>query len=286
MAQATASLSSIPSTIRRNSGAAAWWSLICFGSCVFLMAAALSVIALPWLHLSWWQAFRRCVSIASALSLWLFVHKIERGSFRSYGLVPIREGKHQYRVGFLFGAFALALIVAFGFSIGAYQIQLYPNPLKFWGTLIGLLPAMCLVSVLEELVFRGFILQHLITCSRVVAVIISSALYAAVHVKVATISPNLCREIVGLFLLGVMLSISYLMTNQLSVSIGLHAVLAYGARVNKLLFTIPLSPHEWLVGTSRMVNGVAAWVVLLVVGGMIAWWVRSSHGGGVHAGKT
>jgi len=253
---------------------------------VFLIALALSVIAMPWLHLSWWQAFRRCVSIASALSLWLFIRKIEQRSFQSYGLLSVKTGKRYYRMGFLFGFMALGLICAFGFISGTYQIDIEASPLKFWATMVGLLPAMCLVSVLEELVFRGFILQHLSAYSRTLAVFVSSALYAIVHVKVAAVTPSLCRELVGLFLLGGLLSLTCLMTNQLSFSIGLHAVLAYGARVNKLLFTIPLSPHEWLVGTSRMVNGVAAWVVLLVVGGMIAWWVRSSHGGGVHAGNT
>ncbi len=226
------------------------------------------------------------MSIASALSLWLFVRKIEQRSFQSYGLLSVRAGKRHYRMGFLFGVLALGLIIAFGFVIGTYQIEIEANRLKFWGTLIGLLPAMCLVSVLEELVFRGFILQHLSTYSRTLAVFVSSALYAVVHVRAAMITPALYRELVGLFLLGGLLSLTYLMTNQLSLAIGLHAILAYGARVNKLLFTIPLSPREWLVGTSRMVNGVATWVVLLIIGGMIAWWVRSSHGGAVHARNT
>ena len=156
-----------------------------FGCSVCLIALALSLIALPWVKLTWWHVFRRCVSIASALSLWLFIRKIERRSFQSYGLVSVKTGKHYYRMGFLFGFIALGLICAFGFIIGTYQIDIEASPLKFWATMIGLLPAMCLVSVLEELVFRGFILQHLSVYSRTLAVFVSSALYAIVHVKVA-----------------------------------------------------------------------------------------------------
>jgi hypothetical protein len=46
-------------------------------------------------------------------------------------------------------------------------------------------------------------------------------------------------------------------------------VLAYGARVNKLVLAIDPS-ITWLTGTSRLINGVVSWVVLLGLG-VLVW---------------
>mgnify|MGYP001607334867 CR=1 FL=1 len=49
---------------------AAWWSVLRFGGFVFLISGILSLVALPWVTLPWWKVFRRCVSVASVISLW------------------------------------------------------------------------------------------------------------------------------------------------------------------------------------------------------------------------
>ena len=84
----------------------------------------------------------------------------------------------------------------------------------------------------------------------------------------------------GLFLLGEVLSLSYLRTGQLYLPMGLHAVLAYGVRVNKLLIEFTDLSLSWLVGTSRLVNGLASWVMLLGIGGIVFWRGRFSNEGG------
>ena len=93
-------------------------------------------------------------------------------------------------------------------------------------------------------------------------------------------------ELIGLFLLGTVLALSSLRTKQLYLAVGLHASLAYGAGINKLLFTFPDPSRAWLTGTSRLVNGLVGWVVLLAVGGLIVWWRRSSRQGGMHNGNA
>ena len=67
---------------------------------------------------------------------------------------------------------------------------------------------------------------------------------------------------------------AYLRTNSLYLSIGLHAVLAYGARVNKLLMQFTDPSLAWFTGTSRLVNGLVGWLVLLGIGGVILRWAR------------
>ena len=255
---------------------------------MFFLGFVLSLLVLPWAGLPWWSVFRRCVSIAAALSLWLCIKQFERRSWRSYGLPRGREGIRHLRFGMLLGLGTLGLLLASGLVSGACRIDLTPDRVKLWRTVLGFIPAAGVVSLLEELVFRGFVLQHLLACSKPLAITVSSALYAVVHLKeTATVTAATGLELGGLFLLGGVLALSALRTGQLFVAIGLHAAFAYGARVNKLLIDFPDPSLSWLVGTSRLVNGLVGWLALLAVGGIVIWWGRTSRqGGGARHGEA
>ena len=273
-------LSVAPARASRTLAVSTGVSLIRFGACVFLISTTLSGLALPWFGMSWWVVFRRCVSIASLISLWLCIKQFEGRSFQSYGFSACGAGKRHLLFGLFIGVVALALLVGIGLACGAYTIDITPDRAKLWRTVLGFIPAAVLVSVLEELVFRGFILQHLLTAySKTFAVLASGSLYAIVHLKTVTLTMATYMELVGLCLLGGVLALSYLRTGQLHLAVGLHAALAYGARVNKLLIGFPYPSMSWLVGTSRLVNGLIGWVILLAVGAIVLWWARSSHGG-------
>jgi membrane protease YdiL (CAAX protease family) len=119
------------------------------------------------------------------------------------------------------------------------------------------------------------IFRHLAAMSKSVAVIGSSLAYALVHLKAWPVDGAAAwMELAGLTLLGIVLAFSCLATKQLYLAIGLHAALAYGARVNKLLMAMPEPSLAWLAGTSRLVNGVLAWIGLGVLGGLIVWQAR------------
>ncbi len=253
-----------------------------FGLCVSLISLLLSLVALWWVKLPWWMVFRRCVSIAAALSLWLFIRKFERRSFRSYGLSAGGAGKHQLLSGLFLGLWGLGTPLGIGLASGVCRIHITADSVRLWWTVLGFVPLACLISILEELVFRGFILQHLMLWSRPTGFIISSVLYSIVHLKITTLNLSTGLELGGLFLLGGVLALTYLQTNQLYQAIGLHATLAYGARVNKLFLEFPDHSISWLIGTNRLVNGLAGWVVLLGIGAMVVWWAQISRRGGVH----
>lgn len=254
-----------------------------FGLCVLLLSGLLSLAIVPLVKLLWVQALRRCVSVAAVISLWLFIAQIQHRSLRSYGLSLDREGRRQVAVGLLLGCAALAIMLGIGLASGACRIDITPDTARLWCTVLGFLPAMLLVGLIEELVFRGFILQNLLAASRPFAMLVSSALYAVVHLKLTTLTLETWLELGGLFLLGGFLAACYVLTGRLSLAIGIHAVLAYGARVNKLFLQFTNPDLSWLVGTSRLINGLASWVALLVVGAMIVGWVKlSQQGGGRH----
>ena len=259
--------------------ASGWGSVLRFGLSVVVFAGLITLLALPWVDLSWWKILRRSVSIASALSLWLCITRLERRSIRSYGFAAGGAGKREWWFGLLVGAAALALMLGVGLATGICRIAITPDRVKLWRTLLGFLPAAVLVGVLEELVFRGYLLQHLLTWSRAAAVLVTSVLYAFVHLKSREWTFHTSLELGGLFLLGMVLSFSYLRTRQLYLAAGLHAILAYGARVNKLLIEFQDVSVSWLSGTSRLVNGVFGWFTLLGIGGLIWWWTRRVEGG-------
>ncbi len=258
----------------------AWWALVRFGLCVFLLALIASLLVTPWLHLAWWTVFRRCVSIAAAISLWLWTRKIERRPWKAYGLAWDRAGKRQLFAGLLLGVTALGLMLGLHLLMGTCRIDVTPDRFKLWRTVLGFIPAALLVSVLEELVFRGVVFQRLLACSTPLALFTSSGLYALVHLRTMTPTVSTWLELVGLFVLGSVLALCYLVTRRLTLAIGLHAAFAYGARVNKLLIEFTDPSLAWLVGTNRLVNGVIHWFVLLGMGGLVIWWARGSWRGG------
>ncbi len=272
---------SVPS-LSQLSFARAVWPVVRFGLCIILISLALSYSVAPWANLPLWILFRRCVSIAAAISLWLSIRTFEGRDFRSYGLPSLGAGKRQLFFGLTLGTCALLLTLAIYLASGACRIEVTPDHAKLWRTILGFIPAAAIVGVLEELVFRGFILQHLLARSRILALVTSSALYAVVHLKTPTFGLLTGLELGGLFLLGGVLALSYLQTKQLYLAIGLHAALAYGARINKVVVSFDDPTIGWLVGTSRLVNGLLNWVVLVIVGIIVVWWARSSHVGGRH----
>jgi membrane protease YdiL (CAAX protease family) len=270
----------------------AWWAVARFGISVALLSVALSGIALltahlvavPWAGLSWWTVTRRCVSMAAALSLWWCIRYAERRSLGSYGLGPLRAGKRDLARGLALGAGTLVVLLGLGLAVGLVRLQITPDQGKLWRTVIGFLPAAGVVGLLEELVFRGFLLRHLLACSTAVAVLASSACYALVHLKHPAMDWAVGRELIGLGVLGAVLAMTVLRTRTLYLAIGLHASLAYGVRVNKLLLEFPEPSLCWLTGTTRLVNGLLSWLALLGIGGIVLWWTRpsSQRGGSCH----
>ncbi len=263
-------------------------SVLGFGLSVVLLSLLLSLMVFPWkelIDLSWWKIFRRCVSIAAVLSLWLFIRKVQRRSLSSYGLTSPREGKRDLVFGIVLGIGTLGVMLIIGLVSGACWFDVIPDSVRLWRTAVTFIPAAFLVGLLEELVFRGFILQQLLTHSKSLGLIGSSSLYAAIHLKSLSVTPALWLELGGLFLFGILLAYTYLSTRNLWLAIGLHAALAYGARINKLLLAFP-DPASWLAGTSRLVNGLAGWIALLGIGGIVWWWTRWSQRGGAQHGKT
>jgi membrane protease YdiL (CAAX protease family) len=129
-----------------------------------------------------------------------------------------------------------------------------------WPLRVGLaLTAGLVVGVIEETIFRGFLLGGLLQdWSRFVAVLVSSTLFSATHflrgnVRVASgldldvglrgllahlrplTQPTVLFPFIGLFLVGIVLAYAYLWTNSLPFAIGLHAGWVFLSKIDGFL---------------------------------------------------
>lgn len=266
---------------RRAAGCGrAWGLLLGYALLVAFLAALMAAVSAHWIPLTHWKIFRRCVSIAAMLALLWFASR-EGVSWREFGF-----GKDRWHlgVGVALGIAAISVMAMLGLALRCYTVEITPDRARLWQLLLLLVPAALLIGFLEEVIFRGFILRRMLSCSRATAVLVSSSVYSLVHVRATEVSGFVAMEMGGLFLLGLVLAGAYLKTGQLYLSIGLHAALAYAARINKLLMTIDLN-HWWLGGSSRLVNGLLGWAVLLLIGAVVWRWPAAppESGGARHA---
>ncbi len=69
---------------------------------------------------------------------------------------------------------------------------------------------------------------------------------------------------IGLFLVGVVLSCACLRPNSLYFAVGLHAGWVFLIKTNILLFDHVGTNLRWLFGDSKVVTGVLGWGLLIV----------------------
>jgi membrane protease YdiL (CAAX protease family) len=208
----------------------------------------------------------------------------------------------QLLAGLLVGAAALCVIIAIFYAAGAKKLDVDFAAAAVWQALAAGLG----VAVLEEIVFRGVVLQNLrADMDAFFAVIFASAFFAAMHfvqpvpkeVIPPVAAPSLERfnvfngfrvvpyqlsnfgrldEIwpfaLGLFLIGVALSVAYLKTASLYLPIGIHAGFVTIGKLDGSLFTDVAGrsrllfgvPHDWYMSYT---DSLVCWLVtaLLVV---------------------
>jgi len=132
----------------------------------------------------------------------------------------------------------------------------------------------CAVAITEEIVFRGFVLSFLRWSERtavtVSAVLFSAFFFAVVHDfadPLNWLTASAFPLFVGLFLIGILLAVTYVVTGSLWCAIGLHAALLVTGRVLPRRDTIVIDYEPWWLGSGagdlRMAPVV--WVFFILV---------------------
>jgi membrane protease YdiL (CAAX protease family) len=239
------------------------------------------------------RVYRRLV-----LVLTLLLGYLARGWFRPIPLRgmqsadrPARELGSGWSLGSLTFAFFLANLLLLG------ERSIAPHAPPDWPWRLGrALVTGLLVGTLEETIFRGFLLGGLLADrSRHTAVLLSSALFSAVHFFSAPVlvgpginfglglhallahlrpltNPVTLRPFLGLFLLGIVLAYAYLWSHSLPFTIGLHAGWVFLAKIEGFLLQ-GRSGIDWLYGQEGLLAGPLGWILLLLILPVLRLWL-------------
>ena len=234
--------------------------------------------------------FHRALLIAALILLWPLLRALRIGSWHDLALEKNPRAGADLAIGFAIAAIPLL-------CCGAVIIALHIYSLRhgfLWQKMPTVLVAASIVPVLEELLFRGFILGVLLrSFSRLGALLLTSGLFSIVHFLKAPdqTTPNdavrwfsgfdsiahsfgqfadpmlLAAGFLTLFALGCILADARLQTSSLWLPIGLHAgwIFANGTfskAAHRETLALPWLGKDLLVGIVPLILALASWALM------------------------
>ncbi|MDB6026030.1 MAG: uncharacterized protein JWM68_2253 [Verrucomicrobiales bacterium] len=285
------------------------WLLALYLTIVFVGGALIA----PWLyfavqraaeHFPSWRGLanapfhrfvHRALLILAVVGLWPFCKKAGIG-WRNLGLAMSRAELKRFAGGLCVGFVSLACIAVLVLASGARAFQ---QPTNIGAVIAIAVGTAIFVAVLEEIIFRGALFGSLkLTYSWLTALLISSAIYALVHffnnrpaapAEVTWLSGffilkemlrgfvdlhTLIPGFINLTLAGAILAMAYQFTGSLSFSIGLHAGWIFWLKSYGAFTTKTINANEWLWGTTKLIDGWMASLVLIAVLISVGCWLR------------
>lgn len=238
----------------------------------------------------------RCFMVIAIVGLWP-LGRMARLTVADTGWRGNADWRRRLVTGSLVGLCTLAIPAVFCVFAGSRVFQLPDSTallLRHFGNAIG---AAVLVSLLEEAVFRGVVFGALRKhCSLVLAIGFTSGIYALVHFFERTrhegdvlwssglaLLPRMARGfadwqmiVPGFFSLtiaGIILALAVRATGNLYFSIGLHAGWIFWLKSFRFFTREGENSHAWLLGSAKLIDGWAAFFVLLATLGFL-WRVK------------
>lgn len=149
-------------------------------------------------------------------AVWLFRKFIDKKSFVSLGF-SFTGHKNDFLWGLGWGAG----LITFGFFILYFCGFITIIEIKFYAfSFFTCLVLYCIVSLNEELMIRGYILNNLSrSINKYIALAVSSLLFAVMHLANANVS---VLAFINLLIAGILLGIYYIHKQNLWFSIGMH----------------------------------------------------------------
>ena len=223
--------------------------------------------------------------LLAPLLLWGFA-QLQGTRFASYGLAPWPQFLQS--LGFGWGMGVLGLAILFGLELSWGWLQWQPPKMSLENTnqsaiavlpqLIGqsLLPTLLLglwVSITEELIFRGFLLNQLqVDYSAGVAAAIASLVFALLHL-VWEGQENI-PQLPGLWLMGMVLSLArWVDHGSLGLACGLHAgwIWAIASLDSLQLITYTDKGPVWMTGLDAKPLAGGMGLLFLAGTGLLLW---------------
>lgn len=236
----------------------------------------------------------RCLIGIALIGLWPFLRAMGVREWRSLGLVSPRGQGRPFAFGFALGFLSLFLVAIAGLVSGARAFA--PNLdlqhlLKSVGTAAA---TAAVVSVLEEVLFRGVLFGRLrVSVGDTLALLASAGLYSIVHFFQRPAPPAsvhvwsgletlgqmlhgfvdfhaLMPGFLTLLLAGAILAGLFRTTGTLYASIGLHAGWIFWLKLYGTVTRDASGDAVWIWGTSKLIDGWSALVGMCLCA-LLAW---------------
>ncbi len=278
---------------------------------VFIALAAATVFS-PWAAALWNSFFASRpqfaqifggVFIAAASVLVLSSPSLCRLQFlRDAGLVPLGDRRTDLLRGFVIAAASIAVLGLLMSIAGVFMPGFFHTlPAVLQWSVKSLLSAL-MVGFFEEIFFRGVIFKGLLEDARpATAFAAANLFYAAVHffkppekfvvtgldplagVRFIVQSlhpfldpPEILPGLIGLFIIGLVLSYAFFRTRTLYLSIGLHAGWVFALKIMRVFGEFERGDLGWAFGSTdpKIVSGVVTWMGILAVGVVVHFMTR------------
>jgi membrane protease YdiL (CAAX protease family) len=190
--------------------------LVPFGFAVASLQGKGAAPFLSWLGSLSWVAGDLALVVAAALVLRL----IDRRQFTTLGLWFERRWLVELLIGLAGGLVLTAILVAVVAATGSVSVRLAADPVASLRILPVLAWIFLVAALLEELLFRGYIMQALAEGSRGwVAALVTTLGFTWAHGN----NPDLTAVgLSNIFLAGLLLAVLYFRTRRLWLPIGFH----------------------------------------------------------------
>jgi len=239
------------------------------------------------------KVMRRIMMMVALIVFIVYRKSLRFGTLISSAL-KIRPGFfRQFLLGLSMAVLSILIYYGIGLISGAWIIHMdYDSAGVIILKIVEYALIACLIGVMEEIFFRGFLLQSFMENMSVpMAVFVCSLIYSVLHffradVFVSTgfqpfvgfvtmaqfFKPlffDLAKhlpEIIGLFLVGVVLSYAFIKTKSLYLSIGLHTGMVFMVKADTM-FILRMRKEQVLLfgGDSKLITGIIVWFFLICI---------------------
>lgn len=189
--------------------------------------------------------------VGTFLVLWIFMKFVDKENFIKLGFQTKNRLK-EFNIGIIIGL----IIMAIGYFLLIHFEEIYFVKASFdFKELIISIIHFAIVAVVEETLFRGYILKNLMSSyNKYIALIVSSILFSLMH----SFNPNVdLFSLFNLFLGGISLGLSYIYTKNLWFPIAMH--LSWNLFQTLLGFNVSgqdsYSIIEFKINESNLING-------------------------------
>ncbi|MFQ5714354.1 MAG: lysostaphin resistance A-like protein [Candidatus Scalinduaceae bacterium] len=233
---------------------------------------------------------RRLLMLAALIVFVIFRKSLRIGPLMASGMT-LRAGYfRKFLFGFLMAIISLLIYYFLALLFGAWIVHIdYNSTGIVVSKIIKYILIGCLIGFIEEVFFRGFVLQSFMEdMSLPIAVCTTSLIYSILHFFRADVhvAPGFqafvgfktmaqffkplflqfiinLPSIIGLFLVGVVLSYAFIRTRSLYLSIGLHSGWVFMMKSDSLFLVRIRERFEWFFGDSQLVTGLLIWFFLI-----------------------